>query len=323
MGNDGGSIPTRRELVKEAARNPTVSELKESQASKEQYYWTTDPLSRTPLVPPIVSDCTGKLYNKDTILEFLIGADEESKAEAEKLLQGNVKSLRDVAEVKFSVDGDAKGPDGREVWKCAITGDRLGPGVRAVYLVPCGHAFSASAIKEVSGERCLTCNESYAANDVIPIVPTAESDVARLALRVRGLRDRGLGHSLKKVKGDKAKEKNKEGKKRKHRDEKERENGASAAVADGRGGEGDARDATPVSRTSTPVQAQAQMQGIKNASTATLTAKVMAEQEVSKKRKLENENLKSLFSSRDPSKPHGKSADFMTRGFSIPASAKR
>ena len=62
--------------------------------------------------------------------------------------------------------------------------------------------------------------------------------------------------------------------------------------------------------------------GIKNAATASLTAKVLAdEEEQAKRRKLgTNDNLKSLFSS---GKSTRKDGDFMTRGFSIPAGAKR
>ena len=63
--------------------------------------------------------------------------------------------------------------------------------------------------------------------------------------------------------------------------------------------------------------------GIKNAGTASLTAKVLAEeQDRNKRRKLgNNENLKGLFSS---STDHqGKQSDFMTRGYSIPAGARR
>ena len=61
---------------------------------------------------------------------------------------------------------------------------------------------------------------------------------------------------------------------------------------------------------------------IKNAATASLTAKVLAEeQEKAKRRKLgSNDNLKSLFST---GKTARKDGDFMTRGFSIPAMAKR
>lgn len=62
---------------------------------------------------------------------------------------------------------------------------------------------------------------------------------------------------------------------------------------------------------------------IKNADTASLTAKVLAEQEErNKRRKLgANDNVKSLFSNKNGMDE--KHLDFMTRGFSIPANAKR
>ncbi|KAI5238293.1 DUF602-domain-containing protein [Aureobasidium subglaciale] len=292
MGNDGGSIPTRRELVKEAARDPTTTEIKQSQNERQEYGWSTDPISRKPLSPPIVSDSNGKLYNKESIIEYLLPSDDTAtttKAEAETILQGSVKSLKDIVEIKFDVDTDAA-KDVKIAWKCPVTGDRLGPGEKAVYLVPCGHAFSATAIKEVSGERCVTCDQEYASNDVIPILPTSSEDIARLSLRVKTLKEKGLAHSLKKAA--------KESKKRKKREEAD-EAPALVAIAD-----------------------KKEASNINNSSTAALTAKVMQEQEI-KKRKMHNDNLKTLFSSRDQSKPIGKSRDFMTRGYDIPANAKR
>lgn len=61
---------------------------------------------------------------------------------------------------------------------------------------------------------------------------------------------------------------------------------------------------------------------IKNAATASLTAKVLEEgKQKQKRRKLEgNDNLKSLFSEHGAARKDG---DFMTRGFLIPAGAKR
>ena len=62
---------------------------------------------------------------------------------------------------------------------------------------------------------------------------------------------------------------------------------------------------------------------IKNAETASLTAKVLAEQEErNKRRKLgANENVKSLYTKKTG---NGETlVDFMTRGFSIPANARR
>lgn len=306
MGNDGGSIPTRRELVKEAARNPTASEVKESQHEQQEYYWATDPISREPLAQPVVSDANGKLYNKATILEFLVeGA---RKEDAEAITQGAVKSLKDVVEVKFEVDEEAgeqtNGSAKHMSWKCPVTGSKLGPGSKAVYLVPCGHAFSGSAIKEVSGEKCLTCDSEYASNDIVPILPVSPTDIARLSLRIKTLQEKGLSHSLKRASG---------GKKRKKKDEMAEEhiNGTKEAK-------------TASSKTDGPKHA-AESDGsirINNASTASLTAKVLQEQEQAKKRRLENDNVRSLFSKRDPSKPYEKNGDFMTRGFSMPSKPK-
>ncbi|KAI9677960.1 MAG: hypothetical protein M1822_008068 [Bathelium mastoideum] len=315
MGNDGGSIPSRRELVKEAARNPSATELKESQHSQQEYYWTTDPLSQKPLATPVVSDCNGKLYNKDSIIEHLLPSEDETKkTEAEAILQGAVKSLKDVVDIKFSVGSGSEAECGTATgageWKCPITNESLGAGVKAVYIVPCGHAFSASAVKEVSGELCMTCNTPYASNDIIPILPTTETDIARLSLRIRNLREQGLSHSLKKMTGNKKRKKVVEVTESKTND-------VGTVRAPDKNGE-------PISRTESPAQGLKDTR-IKNASTASLTAKVLQEQDQRNKRRKheENENLKGLFSSGDSKKLSATTGDFMTRGFSIPANAKR
>lgn len=308
MGNDGGSIPTRRELVKEAARNPTTAEVKESQQEQQEYLWTTDPISLKPLAYPVVSDSAGKLYSKDTILEYLVeGA---RKEEAESVTRGSIKSLKDVVEIRFEADAEASAKANHAVWKCPVTGDKLGPGSKAAYLVPCGHAFSGSAIKEVSGEKCLNCETEYASNDIIPILPVLATDIARLSLRVKTLQEKGLTHSLKKASGS--------GKKRKKKDEAV---DTIVEITNGTNGTRSVRG-----KTAAAINDAHDVEGVRainNASTASLTAKVMEEQERAKKRKLENENVRSLFSSRDQSKPIGKSSDFMTRGYSLPSAAKR
>ncbi|KAF1352453.1 Rtf2 RING-finger-domain-containing protein [Delphinella strobiligena] len=335
MGNDGGSIPTRRELVKEATRNPTTTELKATQTESQSHNWSHDPLTRKPLQKPIVSDSNGKLYNKDSILEFLISgsvSDGVSASEAEKVTLGAIKSLKDVVEVKFDIETEAR--DGEaEGWKCPITGAKLGPGSKAVYVVPCGHAFSGIAIKEVlaaaaaavagtaSGEaeveKCLVCDEGFAPNDVVPILPIREEDIARLQIRSKRLREKGLTHSLKKAVKEKKDKKRKKGV-IEETTAQEEEGEAVPQLVHAKG----SSDPSSTPRTDTPDPTNTSR--INNTSTASLTAKVLAEQATrNKKRRLENDNLKTLFSSRDPSKPHGRSGDFMTRGFDIPAGAKR
>lgn len=149
--------------------------MKETQKEQQEHYWTTCALSHQPLSLPIVSDCLGKLYNKDAVLEQLLATgndpSESTKGLNNEELEIRLSSLRDVVEVKFQVDEDgvkdrAKSAPLRLV--CPITNKALGPGVKAVYLVPCGHAFLESAVREMSGETCLqvfsTTPTSYVAS---------------------------------------------------------------------------------------------------------------------------------------------------------------
>jgi len=334
MGNDGGSIPTRRELVKNAARNPNTSELKATQLESQTHAWTYCPLSQRLLSAPIVSDCAGTLYNKDAVLEHLLPGDDPSaptKSEHEEVLAGRIKSLRDVVEVKFQTEKDESIK--REKRICPITSKELGPSTKAVYLVPCGHAFSEAAIKEVAGDVCLQCNEPYTAENIISILPVAKEDVARLAERIKKLKETGMTHSLKKAPG---------AKKRKKHAETEASDASEAvkftvasdtlnkpesvsekvkhrlAETAGQSTSTNGGSSVPQSRSGTATPSG----GIKNAATASLTAKVLEEQEErNKRRKLGlNDNLKTLFSnSSDGSKQNGK--DFMTRGYSIPRKA--
>lgn len=174
MGNDGGSIPKRRELVKEATKSLTSAQLKEAQNEQQEYGWTADPLTRKPLARPIVSDAAGVLYNKDSIIEFLLKEEGDREKNEMKKVAGvkgtveggfaelgcfgdRVKGLRDVVEVKFEVgEGEREGGGKGEKWVCPITGRELGPGAKAVYIVPCGHAFAGSVVREVRGGACLT-----------------------------------------------------------------------------------------------------------------------------------------------------------------------
>ena len=164
--------------MKEAARIATTSEVKETQNEQQEYHWTTCPLSHQPLRPPIVSDASGKLYNKDAILEFLLpdgdGTPGTSKSDNEEVLEGRVRSLRDVVEVKFQVEELSRPQENGKTasitprWLCPITNKPLGPGVKAVYLVPCGHAFSESALKEMAAEKCLqVCHYPYGCKSLL------------------------------------------------------------------------------------------------------------------------------------------------------------
>lgn len=56
-------------------------------------------------------------------------------------------------EVQFeSLEEDTKADSENaraERWVCSVSRKELGPGVKSAYIVPCGHAFSESALKEI------------------------------------------------------------------------------------------------------------------------------------------------------------------------------
>ncbi|KAK1827320.1 Rtf2 RING-finger-domain-containing protein [Podospora conica] len=265
MGNDGGSIPKRRELVKSAARAPTVSELKATAHESLTHAWTFDPLTSLPLdLDNAVSDAHGRLYNYESVLHALLLPSSSSDAPTGDLpfSSTGIKSLRDVVRLKFkrSASEDAK-------VECPVSLKELGPSTRAVYLVPCGHVFAEAARRHMEEEGvCPECSEGFEGRDVIPILPTEKADVERLAARLEELRGRGLTHGLKKDKSGGKKKRKAEGEdggEEKGKKRAEGDAGESKAAVSSRGGGGT----------------------INNSMTASVTAKVMAEQEENNKRR--------------------------------------
>jgi hypothetical protein len=268
MGNDGGSIPKRRELVKEAARLPTSAQMKETALESLTHFWTFCPLSSLPLDSAnTVSDGRGRLYNYESILQCLLPSDDAAIPETqEEAFKGaGIKSLKDVVKVNFTVLKDEKG---HEFSACPISLKELGAATKAVYIVPCGHAFAEVAMKEISESdaqegkerHCPKCSEVFEASNIIPILSTSEPELEKLAARLENLKARGLTHSLKKDKSG--------GKKKRKADE----------AANGE------KENEPSKK-----EKREKISGIEsrinNAMTASLTAKVLAEQEENNKRR--------------------------------------
>lgn len=274
MGNDGGSIPKRRELVKEAARAPTVSELKATALESLSHAWTRDPLSSEPLdMENTASDWRGRLYNYESVLKGLVPGEanespnaEEEKANGHDMTFGStgIKGLRDIVRLRFTRYKPA-GSQAKEIWACPVSLKELGPATKAVYIVPCGHVFAEVAIREIMGQEhnCPECSEGFEDGDVIPILPIEEAEVLKLGKRMEGLRAKGLTHSKKADKSSK--------KKKRKAEDKE---------AIGTSGETEKKTVKP-KKPDVPSRAS----GINNPMTASLTAKVLAEQEQANKRR--------------------------------------
>ncbi|KAH9885311.1 DUF602-domain-containing protein [Xylariomycetidae sp. FL2044] len=319
MGNDGGSIPKRRELVKEAARLPTTSELKASAQESLAHAWSNCPLSSAPLEPAsTVSDWKGRLYNYEAVLQGLLPPssrggggsvgedddDEQGGKKTDELAKAGIRSLKDVVRLKFATRRDDR--TGVEVRACPVSMKELGASTRAVYVVPCGHVFAEVAMKEISGSTpapatvadpptddnnnsdaakkpqrsCPECSEAFTDRDVIPILSTDETELERLARRVDELKGLGLTHGLKKDKSSGGKNKKRkaeeevgdgnaaEAKREKKKKDKDRKKNGGGGVAD----KEKEKDTGISSR-------------INNSMTASLTAKVLAEQEEMSKRR--------------------------------------
>ncbi|KAL2120015.1 hypothetical protein VTJ04DRAFT_6976 [Mycothermus thermophilus] len=278
MGNDGGSIPTRRELVKEAARTPTVSELKATAFENLSHAWSHDPLSMEKLdMDNVVSDWRGRLYNYESVLKGLMpSGDDNDDATAPALVNGEspeltfastgIKSLRDVVKLKFHRYKQPGAKSQKEVWACPVSLKELGPATKAVYLVPCGHVFAEAAIKQIQEDVCPECSEKFLSRDVIPILSTDKAELDALSARMSDLKAKGLTHSLKKDKSSS---------KKKRKAEEAEENGSGKSKK------------SDSSTTKAPSKADGRVSGINNHMAATITARVLAEQdERSKRRKL-------------------------------------
>ncbi|KAI1177063.1 Rtf2 RING-finger-domain-containing protein [Nemania sp. FL0916] len=315
MGNDGGSIPKRRELVKEAARAPTSSELKATALESLTHAWTTCRISSAPLDPHnTVADARGQLYNYETILRCLLpGAadpttggegegEERQTQEAAAFARSGIRSLKDVVKLRFNIRKD----DGkREVRTCPVSMRELGgAATRAVYVVPCGHVFAEAIMKELLAteaeeknnkgkdttdaadnkmkmSRCPECSEAFALRDMVPILPVDEPDVEKCAARSDELRTLGLAHNLKK-------DKSAGGKKKKRKATEEEDGGGGAPVESGKDGERERESRSQKEGKKKQKRDRDDISSrINNSMTATLTAKVLAEQdERNRQRKL-------------------------------------
>ncbi|PVG04546.1 DUF602-domain-containing protein [Serendipita vermifera] len=163
MGNDGGSIPDRRDLVKTKA--------KAEQADKQNQIlakWFFCALSKRPLQEPIVSCELGKLYNKDAIVEFLL--DRTTYGDGETIC-GHVKSLKDVTQLNLtpnpapasssSVDETGK----RAQFVCPLTLKEMNGGLPFVYLSTCGCVFSAAGLRALASPAEVPSPSSSGASD--------------------------------------------------------------------------------------------------------------------------------------------------------------
>ncbi|KAG5650718.1 hypothetical protein H0H81_011265 [Sphagnurus paluster] len=221
MGNDGGSIPDRRDLVKSKPKAEQADKANQTRAR-----WFFCALSKRKLQEPVVSCALGKLYNKDSIIEYLL--DKSAYGDGEKIC-GHIRSLKDIKTLTLCPNpartppttSDSEHPQ----FICPLTLKEMNGIQPFIYLAPCGCVLSHAGLRAVSSSSssstpppeadtakelalCPQCATKYdPAQDVVALNPSSEEEFSlRMAMEQRRLLEPS---------------KSKKNKKRKHADEGE------------------------------------------------------------------------------------------------------
>lgn len=184
MGNDGGSIPRRIELVKEKAKDIVLNPDLERAA-----LWLFCALSKLPLEQPIVSDGLGKLYNQDAIIEYLL--DPTVYGDGDKICS-HITSFKDTKKLNLTpnpifkdketnletMNNLEKNMNGKFI--CPISMKEMNGKHRFVYLDTCGCVFAEQALKEIPSKECVTCGKPFDAENIIVINPTKKEEQEKM-----------------------------------------------------------------------------------------------------------------------------------------------
>jgi len=190
MGCDGGTIPKRDELVKTKKKKEEKDKNADLMAK-----WQHCSLSTNKLSPPIVMCELGRLYNKMSVLEYLLDKESAPNGEYGK----HIRSLKDVvtlnlteksgyAEKQPDIGGEyVDNQDARFV--CPVVGLDMNGKHKFVCIRTCGCVMSERAIKEVKSDNCHKCNKEFDMEDVI-VINGSEDEVQELRLKMEERRAR-------------------------------------------------------------------------------------------------------------------------------------
>jgi len=148
MGNDGGSIPGRQDLVKEKKKKKRYqNEL--TKTSKAKYC----SLSKEALKKPIVGCKLGMLYNKEQLIRALLDK------KMPKTFR-HITSLKDVKELNVTFNEKPAENQSEQNILCPITMLEFNGMNTFFFLWKCGCVFSRKASEELNlKESCIVCGE--------------------------------------------------------------------------------------------------------------------------------------------------------------------
>ncbi|XP_076329685.1 replication termination factor 2 [Tachypleus tridentatus] len=190
MGCDGGTIPRRDELVR-MKQKPEQKDKDAENVAK----WKHCAITQEELRAPIVSCELGRLYNKESVLEFLLNRDEALH------LASHIRNLKDIRELNLTENsgytqrGAEKGDQYIDLqasrYICPVVGLEMNGKYRFCYLRECACVLSEKALKEVKSSVCLKCGKPFEEDDIIIINGTDEEiEIQRLKMEERRARSK-------------------------------------------------------------------------------------------------------------------------------------
>ncbi|KAI8328430.1 Rtf2 RING-finger-domain-containing protein [Chlamydoabsidia padenii] len=221
MGNDGGSIPRRIELVKEKQKD-----VKQNPNLQREAAWFYCALSKKALEQPIVADRLGKLYNQDVVIEYIL--DPSAYGDGDKICP-YINSTKDTIKLNLTTNPaytnlqndtstvvGSLDRDLRSQFICPISMKEMNGKHRFVYLDSCGCTFAEQTMKEVNSTQCLSCGNPFDNTNIITINPTNKEEIDTMIKAMESKKKKTSSSSSKKRNredGEKSKSKSKKNKK--------------------------------------------------------------------------------------------------------------
>ena len=146
MGNDGGSIPDRTSQIRVKKRKRRINKVEIQKTKSNLCSMTKEQLKK-----PIVGDRLGQLYNKTSVIEYLLNKNKPKGFE-------HIKSLKNVKELKCTINDNG-------YIQCQISQEEFSGLNKFFFLWTCGCVFSKTAMDELGiKKKCINCNSEFDIN---------------------------------------------------------------------------------------------------------------------------------------------------------------
>ena len=146
MGNDGGSIPDRTSQIKVKKKKKKILEREIKKTKCNLCSLTKEKLKK-----PIVGDKLGQLYNKKSVIEYLLNKNKPLGFQ-------HIKSLKNVKELKCIINENG-------YIQCQISQEEFSGLNKFFFLWTCGCVFSKTAMDELNiKNKCINCNIDFDIN---------------------------------------------------------------------------------------------------------------------------------------------------------------